>query len=822
MSLQTISHFELLNKLGEGGMGTVYKARDVRLDRVVALKFLSSRNVSPEQQARFLQEGRALSALSHPHVATVYEVDEMDGAPFLALEYLPGGTLRSRIKLSGGRLPVTSIIGWGADLAEGLAHVHRHGIVHRDVTSSNVMFDAEGRLKLTDFGLAQVVRSDQSATGNRIQGTIGYLSPEQLLGRPADSRSDLYSLGVLLYEMATGQLPCEGKDTQEVIRRTISEEPRPLRKLRPDLPAGLENIANRLLEKRPENRFARAEDVAFALRELQPATADDQLTETVLDVPTSGRRISRRWWFFLAAACVALIAIGTSAGVLRRWSWKWGLPDRKNVAVLPFRSIGGDDEQRAFCDGITETLTSALTKHGGFSVVPAMDARRLESTSQARRDFGVNLIISGSVQRREDYVRVIVTLIDAGRQRQMESEPIDWPVSKLYQMEDAVLGKISDLLAVTAVEPPGSFAAVASQLPSAYDAYLRGRGYLFRYDRAGNLDRARTQFELAIRQDARFALAYIGLAEAHLQNYRSRKDALYLEAGREMAAKSVELNSRLAGGHVSLGAILAEMRQPEQAIRELEAALKLDPREPVAYRELANVYRSQKRFGEAEQVYLRAISTRPGDWQGYSNLGVFYASQQRNADAERMFRKVIEVTPDNHIGYRNLGSLLIRLGRNNREAEDLCRKAIALKPTGKAYSNLGALLMFQQRYREAVDATKRAVELSAQETPGDYMPFGNLGDALQLAGEPIEQARQAWRQAIGILEIRLRQAKDDPEMLATRGMYRAKAGERADAAADAERAILLAPENATVHYLAALAFAVNGSNPGRWKRSAPR
>ncbi len=809
MPPQTVSHFELLEKLGEGGMGAVYKARDTRLDRAVALKFLTPKALdSPDAHERFRQEGRALSAMSHPHVATVYEVDDMEGTPFLALEYLSGGTLRSRIAAAAGPLPFSTVVGWAVDLGDGLAHVHRHGMVHRDIKSSNVMFDAEGRVKLTDFGLAQLAHLASPNGRTSIEGTVGYMAPEQMQGKPADFRSDLFGFGVLLYEMTTGRLPFQAKNTSETIRRVISDQPKPIREARPDLPVGLETIVNRLLEKKPEDRYARASDVVYALRSLKAAAPEEASTRTLSEIAVEPGW-SRRWWLLATIPLVALIA-WLSVDALRRWTWRWGLPERKHVAVLPFRSIGGDADQQAFCDGITETLTTALTKHGGFSVVPTADARKLESAGQARREYGVNLVITGSVQRRGAEVRVTVSLIDAVGQRQLDAEPVNWPVSKLNEMEDAVLYKISDLLNVSAMAPPNPLLAGASQIPSAYDAYLRGRGYLYRFDKAGNLDRALQQFESAIRQDPKFALAQIGLADVQLRLYRLRNDAYHLEAAHSAASRAIELNPRLAAGRVSIGAVLNEMRRPVEATTELELALKLDPRDPAAYRELANLHRSQKRLREAEQVYKLAIATRPGDWLSYSNLGFFYLARQGYADAERMFRKVIELTPDNHIGYRLLATTLHFLG-NPRESEAMFRKAISLNPTGRSYSNLGALLMFQQRYAEAVPVMERAVELSVRESPGDYKPYGNLGDAFQLSGGSTEKATQAWRQALGIVDSRLKGKPDDAELTATRGLYRAKIGEAAPAIADAGRAALLAPDLATVRYLAALTYAVADS-----------
>src|SRR5436190_3629692 len=224
-------------------MGAVFRARDMRLERIVALKFLAPKRIhSAQEHERFRHEGLVLSTLSHPHVATVYEVDEIEGVPFLALEFLPGGTLRSRIIDAGGQLPLLSIASWASDLAEALAHAHRHGIVHGDVKSTNAMFDAEGRVKLTDFGLASTLRSKRQPDDGKLAGTVGYIAPELLRGEPADERSDLFSFGVLLYEMATGYLPFGSGTNAEVIQRVLTDKPRLLREIRSDLPASLEGI----------------------------------------------------------------------------------------------------------------------------------------------------------------------------------------------------------------------------------------------------------------------------------------------------------------------------------------------------------------------------------------------------------------------------------------------------------------------------------------------------------------------------------------------------------------------------------------------------
>ena len=803
----TVSHFELLEKLGEGGMGAVYRARDRKLNRIVALKFLSPKLIgSAEQQERFKREALIISSLSHPHVATVFEVDEIEGKPFLALEFLAGGTLQSRIRANGGHLSVSSVVAWAIGLAEGLEHAHRHSVIHRDVKSSNAMFDAEGRIKLTDFGLAQSPAEAQNQTPGKIEGTIGYLPPEQWEGAPPDTRGDLFSFGVLLFEMATGALPFPGKDLQEIIGKLLSADPPPLSSFRADLPVALQAIVSRLLQKNPENRFPSAHQVARALRALHIPSADSLPTQSIALSPPPVPPLNRRW-FALAVLPILGGAGWTYAEPIRRWISSPRLPDRKHVAVLPFRSIGGDPGQQAFCDGLTETLTTALTKHGGYSVVPSADARKLQSSGDARREFGVNLVIASSIQRRGEEFRVILTLIDAVTLRQIDAETIDWPVQTLHEMEDSVIARISNLLNVAATAPVNPLLAGASQLPSAYDAYIRGRGFLYRWDKPGNYDRAKQQFQAALQTDPRFALSHIALAETNLGLYRVRRDPSDLAAAKDAANQAIQLKSNLAGGHIVLGAILTELNSPDQATAELELAIKLDPRDPSAYRVLARLYRSQKRHREAEQTYQRAIAMRPTDWIGYSDLGFYYLTRQRQAEAEVQLRKVIELTPDNHLGYRNLGTALLSAGKDPSQAEAMMRRAIELNPGGRNYNNLGALLIFFKRYREAVPVMEKAVQLSAEEGANDFKGLGNLGDSYSLSGDSPEKAKQAWRQALAIVQKRSRDKPADAELVAFQAIYQAKTGDHTAATALIAKAVLLAPENSTVHYIAALTYA---------------
>jgi tetratricopeptide (TPR) repeat protein len=737
MLQRTITHYEVLEMVGQGGMGTVYKARDTRLQRLVALKFLTTVGTSAEARQRILREGQALSALSHPNIATVYEAGEDAGEVFLALEYLPGGSLDRRLRAareSGSMLPLHQVAEWGASIVSALAHAHRHGVIHRDVKPGNVLFDREGRVKLSDFGLATTPNTEAHSADGRVMGTLPYMPPEVLRGAPADARSDLYSLGVMLFEMATGQTPFRGGTESDVLQKTLGQPAPAPSTLRPGLPAGFDRLVTRLLAKRPEDRPREGDRVArelLAAVQGAPTPAPEETPTATMPVWT-GAPPGRQRMRVAAAVAVTLLAALGALSVSSRLG-KPPAPEKVQVAVLPFRSIGGDAGQAAFCDGLTETVTTVLSKHGEFSVVPAPDARNLDSAEKARKEFGVNLVVYASLQRRGDQVRLIITLIDAKKRRQIDSQPIDWPVARMMELEDSVMVKIGDLLSLVTTPAPGARLARVTQMPSAYDAYLRGRGYLYRYDRPGNLDRALGEFQEAVRLDTSFAAAYVGIAETNLRAYRLRQEQTLLDAARAAAEQARTLNPNLAAAHLALARALVELRRTGEAATELETALRLDPQDAEVYRELGRLYSRAGRFAEADQTYQKALAARPNDWMVATFAATDYASRQRLDVAEKLYRQAAQLSPDNHVPYRNLGTLLVMMGRN-REGEQMLLKAQQLNPTAVGFANLAALYMMERRYAEAVPAARKGAELAPVDSPAAYRVWGNLGDAYWLAG----------------------------------------------------------------------------------------
>ena len=808
--------YEILAPIGAGGMGEVYRARDHKLLRDVAIKTLPEAFAAdPERLARFRHEARVLASLNHPNIAAIYGLEEFFGVQFLVMELVEGETLAERIARDAP-IPIEEAISLCGQVAEGLEAAHLKGVTHRDVKPSNVKVTPEGRVKVLDFGLAKAIFGGGTTLDlseaptitefeteyGRVLGTPSYMSPEQARGKPVDKRTDIWAFGCLLYELLTGKKAFPGETTSDTLAAILERQP-----AWDFLPAATPGRIRELLQG------CLQKDAGLRLQDIRAAIV--AMNQAGTEPEPEPRLFTRRVVAALAVSAILAGVVGLP-GVRRTFINLISpspVQQEKHLAVLPFTNVGGDPADQVFCDGVVESLTTSLTQLERFQnsllVVPASEVRRqsIASVRDAAASFGVNLAVTGSVQRTGSDVRFTVNLVDARTLRQLGARAVDVNRADLSKMEDGLLDLVVELLDLN-LQPQArsAFNSGGTSVAEAYDAYLQGRGYLRRYDKPGNLEQAVAQFKLALQRDARYALAYTGLGEAYLREFGRTKSPEWLGLAQDANARAIELNERLAPAHVNLGMTYAASGNYGASIKEFNRALELNSLDADAYRELAGTYEAQNRMEDAEATYRRAIQLRPSDWLGNGRLGTFYYRRGQYAKAEPLFRKVIELTPDNYNGYSNLGGLYVTLGRY-AEAETLLKKSVAVKPSYLAYSNLGSLYFEQGRYKEAVGMFEKALNLSAD---SNYVVAGNLADSYRWTPGLQQKAPAAYQRAIELADQQLAVNPKNAAVLSSMAVFHAKLGDKEKALSESRKAREFAPEDTTVAFKAIIVLELNG------------
>ncbi len=737
-----VSHYEIVDKLGGGGMGVVYSARDTRLDRLVALKFLPSHlSANDEAKARFVHEAKAASALDHANICTIYEIGETDDAEtFIVMAHYGGETLKQ--KIAQGPLPLDEALDYAVQMARGLGRAHEETIVHRDVKPANVIVTRRGVVKVLDFGLAKMADVQLTRTGMTL-GTIAYMSPEQAQGEAVDARTDVWSLGVVLYEMLTGERPFTGDFEQAIIYSLLNEEPAPITEHNPDVPKDLAHVVAMCLEKDRDQRYPTMEALLADLEMFVESSGSG--TSTAMRVVQRRRRKIRQRIAVGAGAVAGLLLLSALAVMIF-------LPTEQHIAVVPFvNNLSKDPIDQALADGLTQSLTNMIARMESSEtplwVVPADEvvSKGVETASDALRMFGVNRVVTGSVERLGAKTELKLNLIDPGTMRILRSWTVTEELGSAFQ--EAVLRALEGLLRVDAkAETRQAVKTIGATAPNAYAFYLQGRGFLRRFDKEGNLENAIALFTSSIEEDSLYAQAHAGLCEASWQYYQSTFDTTWVDRALHSCNRAVTLNDQLASVHVTLGRILYQRGQPRQAEAELQRALELEPFNTDAYGWLGWVYNEEGNAEKAEQAYQQAIALKPDYWLNYDHLGNFYWEAGRHAEAAAQYEHIIRLTPDNYSGYNNLG--IVRLDNGQQEeAEQLFERSIALKPTLLTYLNLGRVRYRRGRFAEAAQAYNRAREINEN----SYHVWLFLGNAYYWAGDTT-RARIAWQQSIELAD----------------------------------------------------------------------
>ena len=747
---QTLGHYRIEAKLGEGGMGVVYKAEDFKLKRRVALKVLSDKlSQEPQALARLEREAQAASALNHPHICTIHEVGEAAGRAYIVMEYVDGLTLRAMVAIGG--VSVEAAVRYGTQIADALAHAHERGVVHRDLKSANVVITPEGQSKVLDFGLAKRVEPSELGEATRSQatlseegtiaGTLPYMAPEVLRGERADARSDLWALGVVLHEMAAGQLPFHGSSGFALTSAILRDAPQPLP---PHVPAGLRAVISRLLAKEPGLRYHSAGEAHAAL---------EALGQTL---PPSRLVVPRRALVSVGALLVVLFAVAL-AFYLRRAAQ----PRIESLAVLPLANLSGDTAQDYFADGMTEALITELSKIGGLKkVVSRTSSMQYKGVKKPLREIanelGVDGVVEGSVLREGNQVRITIQLIHGPSDKHVWAQNFDRELRGILALQSEVARAIAREVKVNLSPREQVLLARGRPVnPEAYEAYLKGRFHWYKLSPEG-FDTALEYFQLALEKDPNYALAYAGIghvwgargywglippteahtkgraailkavelddslaeAHAHLGQSRFFGDWDWPAAEREFQ-RAIELNPNYGDACMSYSHFLVAMRRSPEAWAKGERCLDLDPRNSAFQVSFGWVLLFSRRYDDAIAQLHQALRTNPDFLGAHEKLWAAFAQKRRYEEALaeakkfRALRGQTEVAEALARGYAEAGypgamrraaeSLAARSKLTYVQPTELARlyahagqKDRALEWLGKAYEERDSILVYLQ------------------------------------------------------------------------------------------------------------------------------
>jgi serine/threonine protein kinase/tetratricopeptide (TPR) repeat protein len=832
---QTVGHYQIAEKLGEGGMGIVYKARDTKLDRDVALKFLPPRlTANHSDRSRFLQEARSASALNHPNICTVYYLEEVGEESFIVMEYVDGTTLRDRI-------PVQSIkdaVSWVATVSEALQEAHAKGIIHRDIKSDNIMINSRGQVKVMDFGLAKIKGSLKLTRSSSTIGTLAYMAPEQLRGEEVDPRSDIFSLGAVLFETLTGTTPFKGEHEAAIMYSVLNEEPEPIEKYRADVPEALSALIRRCLEKDPADRFQHADDLASELRRIakqsakvvrpsmemerpasagpstaglatpQPSSNERPSADTSRPVQQTAQRRRRLAAGITAAIVVPLLAV---AGYLLFRSGNDSTSAvssrRKMLVVIPFENLGAPD-QEYFADGVTEEITGKLSGLSGLGVIARTSAMQYKKTTKSMneigRELGVGYVLQGTIRweggpggtRR---VRVSPALIKVSDGTQIWSESYDAVVSDVFKIQSGIAGEVASAMGVALLKPEQELLQTAATSNSqAYDYYLRGMEYRHRSYLRQDSKIAEEMFRKAVNLDPNFALAHARLAELHFMIYWFFYDhsEKRLAMGKSEVDRAIELDPNLPEGHYALGYYYYWGRLDyEKALVEFRKYADARPNSAEIWLAIGAVQRRQGRFNEATGSMLKACELDPRSTEDAYNLSQTYTLLGRYDESEQWSKRAISLSPE--VSPPRLQLLINSILRdgNTRAAREEMKDAeqIFSRETDDLLRNMYVRIEELDGHYDEALRLAAGMALPAEDDQFMYRPRQLIMAGLYRLMGNAATARTYFDSARVILLAKIKEQPGDARLYSSLGIAYAGLGNRDEAIRNGRRGMELLP-----------------------------
>lgn len=722
---ETISHYRVLKKLGAGGMGEVYLAEDTRLHRRVALKFLLPDGAAhPQRLQRFLQEARVAATLHHPNIAHIYEIGESNGNTFIAMEYVEGETLETAISRG---MEIDEILRTSSEIADALHEAHERGITHRDIKPANILITPRGQVKVLDFGLAKVTGENSSDPGSEgatevrtrsgvVLGTVSYMSPEQALGRAVDHRSDLFSLGVVMYEMATGRRPFSGATATETLDSILHAEPQPVGRLNDDAPLELERIIRKSLEKDRERRYQSARDLLTDLRNLEQDRTRPSISSGARPRTASPRRL---------VYALAALTILTLAAVM--W-WK-GTRQKAidSVAVLPFTNTSANPEVEYLSDGITEELINRLSQLPDVRVVPRSTVFRYKGQpvdpQVAGRALGARSVLTGRVIQRGDTLSVRAELVDVVKESQLWGAQYERRLTELLTVQDEITSAVAAKLGGTLGEAErGRLTRRYTGSTEAHQLYLRGRYFWNKRSEEG-IKRGIEYFRQALEIDPAYSLAHAALADSY--NFLGAFGIAILPPREAMpkaksaAMMALEIDESLAEAHASLAFVkLYYDWDPAGAERDFKRAIELMPAYAPAHQWYSHLLMAGNRKSESLDAARRAAEIDPLSLAANLNVGWIYQWARQPDAAIQQLQKTLEMDPTFEQGHWGLG-LAYELKGMYREAASEFQKAATLSGGKPVYvASLGHALA-RAGDRDKAAAIRNQLQ---EESAGTYVP----------------------------------------------------------------------------------------------------
>jgi tetratricopeptide (TPR) repeat protein/TolB-like protein/predicted Ser/Thr protein kinase len=756
-----LGRYRILERVGQGGMGEVFRARDIQLERDVALKYLASDLARDEEAVqRFVSEARIASSLDHPHIGYIHEVGrDEEGRWFIAMAYYAGQTLRQRI--AEGPIDQADIRRIAVAMADALANAHSAGIVHRDVNPGNVILTQDGGIRLIDFGVATIHDGQDNAKTEA--GTAAYMSPEHVAGQPAGPASDVWAFGVTLFEMMTGRRPFEGA-YDAALRYEIVHAPIPsIADQDPGSDADLRELVDRCLVRVPAERIADGSELCEILR--------NEVVRAELAQTITVRRRRVRTYVLGAMTGVAAIVLAAMLLVSGRDA------PPPYLAVLPFTVLGANGDEAIVSAGMLETLTSRLSQMHRIDsriwVVAARDANM--TPDQAREEFGAEIVVTGSMQYAGERVRLTINLIDTRTRRIIDSELVDsGPSSTMALQDEAALAVARMLRLHIGAAESRAIVAESSVDPEANRLYVRGRGFLSNQQSLQDVEVAIAHFERAIEIDPAFVNGHAALGEALWQKYRLTEDVAWAELAVSQIEHALILGDGSGPALVTLGMIQSAQGDQERALATLDRAVERDPFDPEALRRRAGVLRRVGRSADAEADLLRIVERQPDFWAAHNSLAVFYLQEGRYDDAIGAYERGLAVAPANTTMLVNLAAGYWELGRLE-EAIKRFERVLALRPDhAVARANLATLYYYSERFEEA--AVIYGDEVRTR--PADYSLLGYLADTYWWIPARRSEAAARYSEALAAAEPHLAVRPNDVDLLGALAWYHARLGDR--------------------------------------------